>query len=230
MSQDTEQAGEHATKEEAPEATGTIRIVLADDHAVVRSGLRLLLESESDFEVVAEAGDIESAQRYVRGHRPAVLVLDLNMPGGSSLEAIPGIRENNPETQIVVLTMQQEPAFARHALGAGALGYVLKEAADDELVEAVHRAARGESYLNPRLGARLASEPAPGPPDDLSEREVDVLRLIALGHTNAEIAERLYLSVRTVETHRAHIQQKLGLSSRAELVAYALKRGLIKAS
>ena len=192
------------------------------------AGCGCCLQSESDFEVVAEAGDIESAQRYVRGHRPAVLVLDLNMPGGSSLEAIPGIREQNPETQIVVLTMQQEPAFARHALSAGAIGYVLKEAADDELVEAVRRAARGESYLNPRLGARLASEPAPGPPDDLSEREVDVLRLIALGHTNAEIAERLYLSVRTVETHRAHIQQKLSLSSRAELVAYALKRGLIK--
>ena len=128
----------------------------------------------------------------MRGHHPAVLVLDLNMPGGSSLEAIPVIREECPATQIVVLTMQQEPAFAREALGDGALGYVLKEAADDELVEAVRRAAAGESYLNPRLGARLASEPPPGPPDDLSEREVEVLRLIALGHTNAEIAERLY--------------------------------------
>ncbi|HEX3693734.1 MAG TPA: response regulator transcription factor [Solirubrobacteraceae bacterium] len=207
---------------------GTIRIVLADDHVVVRSGLKMLLQSEEDFEVVAEAGDVESAKRYVRGHKPAVLVLDLNMPGGSSLDAIPEIRENCPDTQIVVLTMQQEPAFARHALSAGAIGYVLKEAADDELVEAVRRAAKGESYLNPRLGARLAAEPAPGPPDDLSEREVDVLTLIALGHTNAEIAEKLYLSVRTVETHRAHIQQKLSLSSRAELVAYALKRGLIK--
>ncbi len=121
----------------------TIRIVLADDHAVVRSGLRLLLDAEHDFEVVAEAGDLENAQRYVRGHRPAVLVLDLNMPGGSSLEAIPRIREDSPDTQIVMLTMQQEPAFARHALSAGAIGYVLKEAADDELVEAVRRAARG---------------------------------------------------------------------------------------
>src|SRR6202035_4169372 len=172
-------------------AQATIRIVLADDHAVVRSGLRLLLESESDFEVVAEAGDTAGAQRYVRGHHPTVLVLDLNMPGGSSLEAIPEIRKDCPNTQIVVLTMQQEPAFARHALSAGAIGYVLKEAADDELVEAVRRAVRGERYLSPRLGAGLASEPAPGPPDDLSEREVDVLRLIALGHTNAEIAERL---------------------------------------
>jgi two-component system, NarL family, response regulator NreC len=207
----------------------TIRIVLADDHTVVRSGLRMLLENEDDFKVVAEAGDVESARRYVRGHHPGVLVLDLNMPGGSSLEAIPLIREESPGTQIVVLTMQQEPAFAREALSAGALGYVLKEAADDELVEAVRRAAVGDSYLNPRLGARVASEPPPGPPDDLSNREVDVLRLIALGHTNAEIAERLYLSVRTVETHRSHIQQKLGLSSRAELVGYALERGLIGA-
>jgi two-component system, NarL family, response regulator NreC len=206
-----------------------VKIVLADDHVVVRSGLRLLLDAEEDFEVVAEASDVESARRYVRGHRPQVLVLDLNMPGGSSLEAIPLIRSESPGTEIVVLTMQQEPAFARHALGAGAIGYVLKEAADEELVEAVRRAAVGESYLNPRLGARLASEPPPGPPDDLSEREVDVLRLIALGHTNAEIAEQLFLSVRTVETHRAHIQQKLRLSTRAELVGYALRRGLIGA-
>jgi two-component system response regulator NreC len=213
-------------RSEAPHA-GSIRIVLADDHTVVRSGLRLLLDSESGFEVVAEASDVEDARRYVHGHKPDVLVLDLNMPGRSSLQAIPEIRAEFPGTQIVVLTMQQEPAFAREALGAGALGYVLKEAADDELVEAVRRAAAGESYLNPRLGARIASEPPPGPPDDLSEREVDVLRLIALGHTNAEIAEQLYLSVRTVETHRSHVQQKLRLSTRAGLVGYALDRGLI---
>jgi two-component system response regulator NreC len=206
-----------------------IRLVLADDHAVVRSGLRMVLESEQDIEVVAEAADVDSARRYLRGHHPDVLVLDLNMPGGSSLEAIPDIREEFPETQIVVLTMQQEPAFAREALGAGALGYVLKEAADEELVQAVRLAAAGESYLNPRLGARIASEPPPGPPDDLSAREVEVLRLIALGHTNAEIASQLYLSVRTVETHRAHIQQKLGLSTRAELVGYALDHGLVSA-
>ena len=210
-----------------PHSEEPIRIVLADDHAVVRSGLRMLLDNESDFEVVAEASNVEDARRYVRGHHPRVIVLDLNMPGGSSLEAIPALREESPDTQIVVLTMQNEPAFAREALGAGALGYVLKEAADDELVEAVRRAAVGESYLNPRLGARMASEPPPGPPDDLSPREVDVLRLIALGHTNAEIGEQLYLSVRTVETHRSHIQQKLLLSSRAELVSYALERGLI---
>ena len=230
---DAQRNGDVGDEEEAiasaPEATATqaIRIVLADDHVVVRSGLRMLLDSDSGFEVVAEASNIEDARRYVRGHHPRVLVLDLNMPGGSSLEAIPILRQESPETQIVVLTMQQEPAFAREALAGGALGYVLKEAADEELVEAVRRAAAGESYLNPRLGARIASEPLPGPPDDLSEREVDVLRLIALGHTNAEIAQQLYLSVRTVETHRSHIQQKLRLSTRAELVGYALDRGLI---
>src|SRR5213082_2789434 len=137
----------------------TIRIVLADDHQVVRSGLRMLLDREADFEVVAEAGDIDAARRYVRGHHPAVLVLDLNMPGGSSLEAIPLLLEESPETQIVVLTMQQEPAFAREALSKGALGYVLKEAAGEELVQAVRRAAVGERYLNPALGARLAAQP-----------------------------------------------------------------------
>jgi two-component system response regulator NreC len=208
---------------------GTIRIVLADDHPVVRRGLRLLLDEEADFEVVAEAGDVEEARRYVRGHHPTVLVLDLNMPGGPSLEAIPQLRSEFPATHIVVLTMQQEPAYAREALAAGATGYVLKQAADGELVEAVRLAAVGESYLNPRLGARVAAEPPPGPPDNLSEREVDVLRLIALGHTNTEIADQLFISVRTVETHRAHISQKLLLSSRAEFVRYALDRGLVDA-
>jgi two-component system response regulator NreC len=211
-----------------PPPQRTIKIVLADDHAVVRSGLRMLLDSEHGLEVVAEAGEVQGTRRYVRGHRPDVLVLDLNMPGESSLEAIPALRTESPDTQIVVLTMQEEPAFARRALGAGALGYVLKESADDELVHAVRAAAAGETYLTPRLGAKLASEPPAGRPDDLSRREVEVLRLIALGHTNAEIAEQLFLSVRTIETHRAHIQQKLSLATRAELVRYALDRGLIQ--
>jgi two-component system, NarL family, response regulator NreC len=206
----------------------TIRVVIADDHSVVRRGLRQVLDADGGFDVLAEASDLDSARRYVRGHRPDVLVLDLNMPGGSTLEGIPEIRADFPETQIVVLTMQDEPAYARHALGAGALGYVLKEAAEAELVEAIRRAAAGDIYLNPRLGARVAAEPPPGPPDGLSEREVEVLRLIALGHTNGEIAEQLFLSVRTVETHRAHIQQKLRLGSRSELVRYALDHGLVE--
>jgi two-component system response regulator NreC len=206
-----------------------IGVVIADDHAVVRRGLKQLLGAEPDLEVLAEAGDIEDTRRYVRGHHPQVLVLDLNLPGGSSLKHIPSIRAESPDTQIVVLTMPNEPAYAREALGAGALGYVLKEAAETELVEAVRRAAVGDIYLNPRLGARVAAEPPPGPPDGLSEREVDVLRMISLGYTNAEIAAQLYLSVRTVETHRAHIQQKLRLGSRAELVRYALDHKLVQA-
>ncbi|HLM85662.1 MAG TPA: response regulator transcription factor [Solirubrobacteraceae bacterium] len=205
-----------------------VRIVLADDHAVVRGGLRLLLENEPDLEVVAEANDAESARRYVRGHHPDVLVLDLSMPGGSGLETITGIREESPATQIVVLTAHREPALAQQALGAGALGYVLKDAAIYELVEAVRGVAAGESFLDPRLSALLASERLTRGPDALSERELSVLRLIALGHTNAEIAEQLYLSVRTVESHRARIQLKLQLSTRAELVRYALERHLIK--
>jgi two-component system response regulator NreC len=206
-----------------------IRIVIADDHSVVRRGLRQVLEAEGGFEIVAEAADIEGARRYVRGHTPDVLVLDLNMPEGSSLDSVPDIRADSPGTQIVVLTMQNEPAYARQALSSGVLGYVLKDAADEELVEAVRRAAAGDSYLNPRLGARVAAEPPPGPPGGLSEREAEVLRMIALGHTNAEIAEQLYLSVRTVETHRSHIQQKLRLNSRADLVRFALENGLVEA-
>ncbi len=212
----------------APQRT---KLILADDHAVVRSGLRLLLEAEDGLEVVAEAGDVAEALRKTRAHRPHVLVLDLNMPGGSSLDEIPAFIEASPDTAIVVLTMQNDPAFAREALRAGARGYVLKESADDELVQAVRAAAEGRTYLNPELGAKLAAEPpaAPGPPDDLTERELEVLRLIALGHTNGEIADQLYLSVRTIESHRAHIQQKLRRTTRAELVRYALDHGLIEA-
>jgi len=207
-----------------------IRIVLADDHRVVRSGLRLLLGLEAGLEVVAEAGDVDETLRAVLGHKPDVLVLDLNMPGTlTSLEALPGVRERSPGTATVVLTMQEDPEYARRALRAGALGYVLKEAADTELVQAVVRAAAGEGSLDPSLAVMLARTPeAPtGPPDGLSAREVEVLRLVALGHTNAEIGERLFLSVRTVETHRSHVQQKLSRTTRAELVRYALDHGLL---
>jgi two-component system response regulator NreC len=211
----------------ATPAEEPIRIVLADDHAAVRSGLRMLLDSGSDFEVVAEASDVESAARCVRDRHARVLVLDLHMPGGSSLEAIPHIREQSPETHVVVLTMEREPTFAREALGAGAFGYVLKEAAEEELVEAVRCAAAGEGYLNPRLGARLAAERPLVPHDCFSEREIDVLTLIALGHTNPEIAALLLLTRRSVESYRQRIQQKLLLRSRAELVGYALEHGLV---
>jgi two-component system response regulator NreC len=218
-----------AQAEDQPGENGDVRIVIADDHEVVRAGLRLLLEAEPGFEVVAEAGDVDGAVRYSRGHKPQVLVLDLNMPGSmTSLDAIPQVHEASPGTHVVVLTMQDDPSFARSALQAGALGYVLKEAADNELIEAVQRAAAGDSYLNPRLGAALAALRPSSPPDELTDRETEVLRLIALGHTNAEIAEQLHLSVRTVESHRAHIQQKLRRTTRAELVRYALDRGLVR--
>jgi two-component system response regulator NreC len=205
-------------------------IIIADDHQVVRSGLKMLLDAEEDFEVVAEAGEVDAAARAVLGHKPDVVVLDLNMPGGSSLAAIPKMLSDSPKTNIVVLTMQEDPAFAREALQAGARGYVLKEAADSELVEAVRMASDGRTYLHPELGAKIASEPPkpPGPPDDLTDREVDILRLIALGHTNTEIAEQLFLSVRTVESHRARVQQKTGLTTRAELVRYALEHEIVE--
>jgi two-component system response regulator NreC len=205
-----------------------ITVMLADDHAVVRAGLRMLLEAEDDMTVVAEAGDVPTVMRRVAGNRPRILVLDLNMPGESSLQAIPRILDASPETRIVVLTMQTDPVFAREALGAGALGYVLKEAADTELVAAVRRAANDELYVNPGLGARIVRERgAEDSPTPLSERELQVLGLIAEGYTNAEIASRLSLSVRTVESHRAHIQRKTGRTTRAELVALARDRRLV---
>jgi two-component system response regulator NreC len=204
-----------------------ITIVIADDHQVVRSGLRLLLQGQSDMHVVGEVGDVDAAGRMVQARRPDVLVLDLNMPGTPSLEAIPSLVAGG--TRVVVLTMQDDPAFARQALQAGASAFVLKEAASEELVTAIHAAFDGRTYLTPELGARLAAAPAEpsGPPDDLTEREVEVLRLLALGHTNVEISEQLFLSVRTVETHRAAIQRKLDLGTRAELVRYALDHGLV---
>jgi two-component system response regulator NreC len=209
--------------------SGVTTVVLADDHRVVRSGLRMLLDAEDGIEVVAEAGDIQTTLRRVLGHRPNVLVLDLNMPGEQSLPAIPRIRDSAPDTAIVVLTMQDDPEFAREALRAGALGYVLKEAADSELVHAIRLAAEGRTYLNPELGARIAAEPAvpAGPPDGLTEREVEVLTMIAGGYSNSEIAAELFLSVRTIESHRAHIQQKTRRSTRAELVSYAREHHLV---
>ncbi|MGZ5321248.1 MAG: response regulator [Solirubrobacterales bacterium] len=207
-----------------------ITVVLADDHELVREGIRMVLESEPDIEVVAEAGDAESAVRYALGHKPTVLVLDLNMPGGSGLDAIPKIAETSPGTKIVVLTMQSEPAFARTALQAGAAGYVIKHSAAHELVDALHAVVGGETYMNPQLGARVASEPAESQeaPDGLTPREAEVLGLLALGYMNPEIAEKLVLSVRTVETHRANIQRKTGKTTRAELIGYALENKLVE--
>jgi two-component system response regulator NreC len=233
----TELEGDSATVTRNASVTGAVRadrskttVVIADDHTVVRQGLRLLINNEDGLQVIAEAGTVTDAERLTRAHRPSVLVLDLNMPGGSSLEAIPRLREQAPDTAIVVLTMQDDPAFAREALQAGALGFVLKEAADEELLQAIRLAAGGDTYLNPRLGGRMAAQPPQltGRPDALSDRELEVLGLIALGHTNTEIADQLFLSTRTIETHRAHIQQKIGRTTRAELVRYALEHKLVE--
>jgi two-component system response regulator NreC len=213
----------------SPSAPAPVTIVLADDHRIVRSALAALLAAETGFEVVAQAGDVGEAIRRVLAYKPRVVVLDLSMPGGSSLEAIPRMLSASPETAVVVLTMENEPRFAREALRAGALGFVLKEAADTELVSAVRAAAAGVRYLNPQLGADIAAaaDAPSGPPDGLSDREVEVLRLVVLGHTNAEISDELFLSVRTVETHRSSIQHKTGTGTRAELVAYSREHEIL---
>jgi two-component system, NarL family, response regulator NreC len=209
-----------------PSTTPAIRVVVGDDHSLMRRNLRLLLEREDGLEVVAEAGDVPTAIRHVHGHRPHVAVLDLSAPDGSSLDTIRRLRQQVPDTQIIVLSMEDEPAFAQLAIEAGAVGYVLKDCADSDLPQAVRSAVRGQPYVSRRVGALLRAMRTSAKPDNLSPREVEVLRLIALGHTSAEIAAKLHLSARTVETHRSRIHRKLGLSARAELVRYALRRGL----
>jgi two-component system, NarL family, response regulator NreC len=178
--------------------------------------------------VVAEACDIATVLRHVHGHAPHVLVLDLQAPGGSSIEAIRRLHELAPDTAIVVLTMEQSPAFAQRALDSGAAGFVLKDRADTELPAAVRCAVRGEEYVSPRVAAALDARRRTVD-DGLSPRETEILRLIALGYTSSEIACMVHLSRRTVETHRANIHRKLGLSKRAELVQLALRRHLISA-
>jgi two-component system, NarL family, response regulator NreC len=208
-----------------------INVVLVDDHAVVRSGLRLLLDSQDDIEVVGEAGNAKDAIFRARALKPHVILLDVVLPGESGIEVLPKLLKESPDTRVLVLSMQDDPSYVREAFAAGASGYVLKEAADEEVVSAVRDIAAGGSYVHPILGARMvaaeAEERAAAEADPLSEREREVLRLLALGHTNQEIAEHLYISVRTAESHRAHIMQKLRLATRAELVRYALSHGLL---
>jgi two-component system response regulator NreC len=208
-----------------------ISVVLVDDHAVVRSGIRLLLDRQEDIEVIGEAGNAKDALFRARALKPDVILLDVVMPGESGIEVLPRLLEESPETKVLVLSMQDDPSYVREAFAAGAQGYVLKEAADDELVSAVREIAKGGRYVHPTLGARMvaadAEERAAAEADPLSEREREVLRLLALGHTNQEMAEKLYISVRTAESHRAHIMQKLRLTTRAELVRYALSHGLL---
>ena len=211
----------------------TLRVVLVDDHAVVRTGLRLLIDAQDDLEVVAEAGDADAGVRAVRLEKPDVVVLDVTMPGRSGIEALPDVLSAAPDARVLVLSMQDDPSYVREAFASGASGYVLKEAADKEVVDAVREVAAGNRYVHPALGARLVAaeveDARRAAEDPLSEREREVLRLLALGHTNQEIAKLLYISVRTAETHRAHIMQKLGLQTRAELVRYALAQGLLDA-
>ena len=211
--------------------TGT-RVLIVDDHAVVRSGLKLVLDADDGIEPVGEAGSARDAIFEARSLKPDVILLDVVMPDQSGLDIIPTLLHENPDTKILVLSMQDDPRYVREAFDAGASGYVLKEAADSEVVAAVREVAGGGRYVDPELGARfVAAESAErkrAEEDPLSDREGEVLRLLALGHTNQEIAKQLYISVRTAETHRAHIMQKLRLSSRAELVRYALDRGLLE--
>jgi two-component system, NarL family, response regulator NreC len=208
------------------------RVLIVDDHAIVRSGLKLVLEADEEIEPVGEAGNARDAIFEARALKPDVILLDVVMPDRSGLEIIPQLLQENPETKVLVLSMQDDPRYVREAFDAGANGYVLKEAADNEVVAAVREVAGGGRYVDPELGARLvaaeSAERRRAEEDPLSEREGEVLRLLALGHTNQEIAKQLFISVRTAETHRAHIMQKLRLSSRAELVRYALDRGLLE--
>jgi two-component system response regulator NreC len=208
-----------------------ISVVLVDDHAVVRSGLRLLLDGQNDIEVVGEAGNAKDAIFRARALKPDLILLDVVMPGESGIDVLPKLLKESPETKVLVLSMQDDPSYVREAFAAGASGYVLKEAADEEVVAAVREIAAGGNYVHPALGARMvaaeAQERAAAEADPLSEREREILRLLALGHTNQEIAEQLHISVRTAESHRAHIMQKLRRSTRAELVRYALSHGLL---
>jgi two-component system, NarL family, response regulator NreC len=209
----------------------SVRVLIVDDHAVVRSGLRHVIDREPDFETVGEAGSADEAVRAARELQPDVVVMDVVMPGASGLEATPGVLVAAPKAKVLVLSMQDDPRYVREAFGAGASGYVLKEAADTEVVEAIREVAAGGRYVHPALGARLASAEVDAmrkaDADPLSDREREVLRLLALGHTNQEIAKMLFISVRTAETHRAHIMQKLRISTRAELVRYALAEGML---
>ncbi len=208
-----------------------IRVLIVDDHAVVRSGIRLLLAQEPDIEPVGEAGTGREAVFEARALKPDLILMDVVMPDQTGLDVLPTLIHEHPDVKVLLLSMQDDPRYIREAFAAGASGYVLKEAADAEVVAAVREVARGGRYVNPELGARLVTAEAEAgrraEDDPLSEREREVLRLLALGHTNQEIAKQLYISVRTAETHRAHIMQKLGLETRAELVRYALVNGML---
>jgi two-component system response regulator NreC len=206
-----------------------IRVIVADDHTVVRDGIRAVLEREQDeFSVVAEAADVPTTIRLVREHKPDLLTLDLSMPGGSSLAALPACFIAHPTLAVAILTMREDPEYARQALRAGARSYVLKEAEPAELLQAFRLAVSGGNYLHPRLGALMATgDEASTTGVALSEREREVVRLIANGFTNPQIADQLHVAERTVKTYRARAIEKLGFSSRAEITAYVRRIGLV---
>ena len=209
----------------------SVRVLIVDDHAVFRAGLRMLIDAEHDLEAVGEAGNARDAVFQARALKPDVILMDVTMPDQSGLDVVPTLLHERPETKVLVLSMEDDPQYVRQAFSAGASGYILKEAADTEVVAAIRDVAQGGSYVHPTLGAKLVAaenaEARRADEDPLSDREREVLRLLALGHTNQEISAQLFISVRTAETHRAHIMQKLRLSSRAELVRYALDQGVL---
>ena len=215
---------------------GVTRILIADDHAVVRSGLRLILSAQPELQVVGEAGTGEQTVEKAIALRPDILLLDIAMPGLNGLEAARQIRQQVPEVRIIVLTMYDDEAYLRQFLEMGAAGYVLKKAADTELVDAIRAVQRGEPFIYPSLMGQLIDSYLKQPPpprgressEELSTRESEVLRLVALGYTSQQIAKELSISANTVETHRAHIMEKLGLRGRAQLVRYAMAKGLLK--
>jgi DNA-binding NarL/FixJ family response regulator len=204
-----------------------IRVLVADDHSILRTGIVALLEREPDMTVVGEAASADQAVTRARSLQPDVILLDVVMPRKSGFDALPKLREVAPDARVLMLSMQTKPSAIRQAIVSGAAGYVAKHASDSDLVDAIRRVARGARYVDPELGGDLVVSDAAALTEEISERERDVLFLLALGYTNQEIAAMLYISVRTVETHRAHIMQKLQLNTRAELVLYALANGLI---
>jgi len=205
----------------------TTRVLLVDDHELLRAGLRSRLEQESGIEVVGEADSAERAVVLARALQPDLVLLDLLLPRRNGFEAIPEILGVAPEARVIVVSSQTAASSVRRALTAGAAGYVPKRASDRELVAAIEQVTAGTRYVDPEIGATLVVDDVPSALDDLSERERDVLHLLALGYTNQEIGKKLYISVRTVDTHRAHIMRKLRLETRAELVLFALAHGLI---
>jgi two-component system response regulator NreC len=211
-----------------PGADRPIDVIIADDHSVVRDGIRTVLErTDGEFRVVGETADVPSTIREVREIKPDLLTLDLSMPGGSSLGALPACFIAHPTLAVAILTMREDPEYARQALRAGARSYVLKEADPPELLQAFRIAVAGGNYLHPRLGAVIATgQENPTDGVALSEREQEVVRLIANGYTNPQIAEQLHVAERTVKTYRARAIEKLGFSSRAEITAYVRRVGL----